>query len=337
MKKQNIVIATPLLFPQVGGSAFYADVFSRHWTAEKHIVTVVGFGSLLKFPTGIRHFLYMCKLARAILHADVVYALDTFSVALPSVILCHFLRKKIIIRVAGDFLWESYVNRTREQVLLSEFYTEERRLTFKESTIFDLTDFIFRYATHIVFSTEWQRKITIDAYSINVSKTHVVENVYASRTKRNIVPKNRIILSPLRNVFLKNKKGLEDAFTLITDRFFDPVLDTEISTYERLLERIQEAYMVVVPSISEVSPNLVLDALSLGVPVVVTKDCGIKERLGDLVVWVDPKDPRSIAEGMQLLMDARTYSEYMARISKFSYVQTEEMCARQFLNIGQTQ
>jgi len=333
MKPLIITIATPLVPPQVGGGAFYVDVFAREWRKAGHTVEVVSFGSLLRFPTGLRHILYLLKLLPRVLKSDAVYVLDTFSVALPAVFLCHILKKKVIVRVGGDFLWETYVNRTREKVLLSEFYTEERQFTFKENTIFDLTNFIFQYATKVVFSTEWQKDICTAAFQIDMSKVHVVENVFASGTKRNIVPKNRIILSPSRNIFLKNKVGLMQAFALIKDRFFDAELDTETSSREELLKRISEAYMVVVPSLSEVSPNTVLDALSLGVPAVVTSDCGMKERLGDLVVWVDPKSPEDIARGIEILMDAKTYSEYMARISKFSYVQSEEVCARSFLNL----
>lgn len=333
-KKLSIVIATPLLSPQIGGGAFYTDVFSREWRAQGHTVKVVGFSGLLQFPTGLRHLLYLFKLLPKIIHADVVYALDTFSVALPAVFLCHILKKKVIVRVGGDFLWESYVNRTREKVLLSEFYNEERKFTFKENTMFDLTNFIFQHASKIVFSTEWQKNICVDAYDLDQGKVHVVENIYALRTKRNIVPKNRVILSPARTIFLKNKAGLEIAFSMVKDRFFDARLDTETSTHTELLERMSLSYMVVVPSLSEVSPNTVLDAISLGVPCVVTKDCGIKERLGDLVVWVDPKSPEDIAQGIELLMDAKTYSEYMARISKFSYVQSSEACAAQFLTIA---
>lgn len=334
MKPLRIIIATPSIFPQIGGGAFYADVFAREWRKSGHEVGVVGFGSLLRFPTGIRHFLYLFKLLPKIFQADVVYVLDTFSVALPTIFLGHILKKKVIVRVGGDFLWENYVNRTREKVLLSEFYDEERKFTFKENTIFDLTNFIFQYAYKIVFSTEWQKNICIDAYDLDMAKVHVVENVYPAKTKRNIVPKNRVILSPSRNIFLKNKVGLTQAFALVKDRFFDAELDTHISTHEVLLERISEAYMLVMPSLSEVSPNSVLDALSLGVPVVVTKDCGLKDRLGDLVVWVDPKSPEDIARGIETLMDAKAYSEYMARMSKFSYVQSEETCASLFLNLA---
>ncbi len=333
MKQLTITIATPLVSPQIGGGALYADVFSRAWRNEGHVVHVVPFGALMRFPTGLRHFLYLLKLLPKILHSDVVYALDTFSVALPAVILCHVFKKKVIVRVGGDFLWETYVNRTREKILLSEFYDEERKFTFRENSIFDLTNFIFKYAYKVVFSTEWQRNIFLDAYELDMAKVHVVENIFAASTKRNIVPKNRVILSPSRNIFLKNKVGLMDAFVLVKDRFFDAELDTETSSREELLKRISDAYMVVVPSFSEVSPNIVLDALSLGVPAVVTSDCGMKERLGDLVVWVDPKSPEAIAEGIETLMDAKAYSEFMARMSKFSYTHSEEDCARSFLTI----
>lgn len=333
MKRHTIVIATPLFPPDIGGPALYAEMFSRIWSAEKNVVSVVSFGSLRKFPTGIRHVLYAFKLLPSLIKADVVFVLDAFSVALPAVILGHIFNRKIIVRVGGDFLLETYVNRTKEHVLLSEFYNEERQLTFKENTIFDLTKFVFQYANKVVFSTEWQKEICLKAYGLDPQKVSVVENAYPARAQRNIVPKNRIILSPSRNIFLKNKIGLEKAFAKVKDRFFDPVLDMQTSTHEELLARISEAYIVVVPSFSEVSPNLVLDAVSLGVPVVATEDCGIKERFSDVVLWVNPKDVQSIASGIETLMDAKAYSEYMARMSKFAYTRSEAEVSRDFLNL----
>jgi len=333
MKRYTITIATPLFPPDIGGPALYAEMFSRMWSQEGHDVSVVSFGSLKKFPTGLRHILYLFKLLPALIKADVVYALDTFSVALPVVVLGHILRKKVIVRVGGDFLWETYMHRTEEPVLLSDFYNEERPLTFKENTIFDLTNFIFQYADLVVFSTQWQKDIFLKSYSLDAQKVLVIENAFPSRAQRNIVPKNRIILSPSRDIFLKNKKGLEKAFAIVKERFFDPVLDVSVSSRDTLLSRMSEAYMVVVPSFSEVSPNMVLDAVSLGVPVVATEDCGIKDRFSDVVVWVNPKDPQSIASGIELLMDAKTYSEYMARMSKFAYTRSEKDVATDFLNL----
>ncbi|MHB1316292.1 MAG: glycosyltransferase family 4 protein [Minisyncoccota bacterium] len=334
IKKQKIVIATPLFPPDIGGPALYAEMFSRVLLKDGHDVSVVSFGSLSKFPTGLRHLSYLLKLIPSIIRADVVYILDTFSVAVPTIILCHLFKKKSIIRVGGDFLWESYVNRTKEKMLLSEFYDEERELTFKENSIFDLTNFVFKYVNKIIFSTEWQKNIYLDAYNIDEDKVHIVENIYTTRSQRNIVPKNRVILSPSRDIFLKNKEGLKQAFDIVKDRFFDAVLDTETSTQAELLNRINEAYMIVVPSFSEVSPNIVLDAISLGVPCVVTKDCGMKDLFGDIVVWIDPKDPKSIAEGIEMLMDSRTYSEYMFRMSKFEYSRSEDIVAQEFLDIA---
>lgn len=333
MKRYNITIATPLFPPDIGGPALYAEMFSRIWSQEGHYVSIVNFGALRSIPIGIRHLLYLIKLVPSMMKADAVFVLDTFSVALPVVILGHILHKKVIVRVGGDFLWETYVNRTKEQMLLSEFYSEERKFTFKENTIFDLTNFVFQYAYKVVFSTEWQKNICLKTYSLDVSKVSVVDNTFPYRPKRNIVPKNRIILSPSRNIFLKNKHGLEKAFAIVKERFFDPVLDMTTSTHEELLRRMQEAYMVVVPSFSEVSPNMVIDAVSLGVPVVATEDCGIKEHLSDVVVWVNPKDPQSIASGIELLMDAKTYSEYMARMSKFTYTRSEEDISGDFLKL----
>lgn len=333
MKKHRIIIATPSYPPQLGGPALYAETFSRIWEKQGCDVRVVSFGSVLMLPPGIRHLVYICRLFFAMTQADVVYVFDTCSLAAPVVVLGRLLRKKVIVRVAGDFLWESYVNRTQEKILLSEFYTEPRPFTFKENTIFDLTSFVFQYAHVIVFSTQWQKDIFLNAYTIDTAKVVVIGNIYMDHTKRNIVPKERLLLSPSRDIYLKNKEGLEKAFWMVKDRFFDVTLDTSISSHTVLRERIDAAYAVLVTSLSEVSPNMVIDAVVRGVPVVATEDCGIRDILGDTVIWVNPKDPEDIARGIETLMDAKVYSEYMARMSKFSYVRSEEQVAQEFLNL----
>ena len=331
MKKYRITIATPSFPPHIGGSALYAEIFSRLWSLKGHNVRCVSFQKLQKIPTGLRHIVYIVLLIPSVIYTDAVVALDTFSVALPAVLIGKLFHKKVVVRVGGDFLWETYLNRTKEKIFLSDFYTPSRRFTYKERIIYTLTDMMFRYADTIVFSTEWQKHIYEKAYTLDMSKVSVVENAYPVRSRRNIVPKNRTILSPSRNIFLKNKQGLQEAFDIVKERFFDVELDTRISTHTELLQRMSNAYMVVIPSFSEVSPNMLLDAVSLGVPVVATKDCGIKDRFSDVVVWVDPTNPQDIASGIELLMDAKMYSEYMARMSKHTYTRSEDEVAEEFL------
>ena len=332
--KKHILIATPIYPPDIGGPAQYAVMLRDGFEKSGHTVSVVSYGTLMRLPTGVRHLAYLCKLVPHAFSADTIVVLDTFSAAVPAIMLAKLLRKKTIVRVGGDFLWESYVERTHEPVLLSEFYTNssQRQLLYtqKEKKIFDLTMYVFRHATHIVFSTVWQRDIMMKPYDIVSSKVRVIENLYPARAKRNLVPKKKLILSPSRDIFLKNTHGLEAAFEILKQRFIDIYIDTATSSREVLLDRMSLAYCLVVPSLSEVSPNIVIDAVTMGVPVVVTEDCGIKDRLSDTVVWVDPRKPESIADGIALILDAQKYAEYMTKLSKFDVTHTADEIVQEF-------
>ncbi len=46
-----------------------------------------------------------------------VVALDTYSVAFPAVLAAMLFRKKLVLRVGGDFLWEQYLERVKKPKL----------------------------------------------------------------------------------------------------------------------------------------------------------------------------------------------------------------------------
>lgn len=332
-KPINIVIATGIYPPEIGGPAFYAQMLFSRFNKLGHDTKVVTYGWIKELPTGLRHFIYFLKLIPSAISYDVILVLDTFSVALPAILAGKLFGKKIVLRIGGDFLWEIYLERTKEPILLSEFYKQQRNYSGKEKMIFNLTKFILEKSDIIVFTTEWQKNIMAEAYDINPEKVKVIENVYENRQKRSVIPKQRIILSPSRNIFLKNKSSLKKAFDVLSNRFPGIILDTLISDYRSLTERIFESYCVVVPSYSEVSPNIVLDALSLGVPVVLTSDCGLKDKFKNLIVWIDPLNSQSISDGVMELLDAEKYNEYMQRISKFSYSHSKEDVTNEFLSV----
>jgi len=69
-----------------------------------------------------------------------IVVLDTWSAAVPTMYACKLMRKKYIIRTGGDFLWEAYVERAGEMVLLKDFYaTSIGKLSRKERFTFELS------------------------------------------------------------------------------------------------------------------------------------------------------------------------------------------------------
>lgn len=333
MKGKNIFIATGVYPPQIGGPAKYAEMLFKTFSEKGYNVSVASFGDFLYLPTGIRHLFYFLKILPLVLKADFIIALDTYSVCLPTVFASFIFRKKIVIRTGGDFLWENFLERTKKQIRLSDFYKEKRDFNLKEKLIFRITKFLLQNVSSVVFSTQKQREIFIESYDLKEEKTTVIENLYLQNKKRNIVPKDKIIFSPSRDIFLKNKDGLEKSFFNLKKRFFDISLDTSIKIGDDFDKNLLSSYILVVPSVSEISPNIVLEALSVGIPTVLTEDCFIKDRISDYVIFIKPEDIESISNGIEKLLDAKVYSEYMAKISKFNFVHTKEEIAEEFLSI----
>ncbi len=58
---------------------------------------------------------------------------------------------------------------------------------------------------------------------------------------------------------------------------------------------------------------------------------GLKDRLGDTVLYIDPKNPDDIAEKISMLADSDTRETYAIRAREFSYVHTYEDIAKEFL------
>src|SRR3989338_6966992 len=163
----RIFIATGIYPPKIGGPAQYAQNLKEALEKLGHRVAVKTYGIEDKLPTGVRHLFLFFKIILNVLKSDIVFALDTFSVGLPSVLACKIFNKKGIIRTGGDFLWEQYVERTKRKVLFRDFYqTEKDNFSFKEKIIFKLTKWTLKNTSKIIFSTSCQRDIFVKAYEI---------------------------------------------------------------------------------------------------------------------------------------------------------------------------
>lgn len=333
VKKFNILVATGIYPPDIGGPAKYAQMLVSSAFEEGHFAKAISFGSYLKYPTIIRHFLYFFKLLPSVYRSDFIIALDTFSVCLPAYIASKIFRKKIIIRTGGDFLWESYLDRTKEYIKLSNFYKQKRNFNLKEKIIFNITKKLLNRVCRIVFSTKYQMDIFIEAYKIDKKKTIVIENFYGTPPKRNIIPKQKNIIAPFRDTFLKNKYKILKAEEILKKRFVDINIDFSIHTGQDFNNHLHSAYCVLIPSISEISPNLAIDAVTAGIPVILTEDCGIRDRLDGFVLWTNPEDPNDIADNVSKLLDNKEYSTLVSKLSRFNFSHTGREIILEFIKV----
>jgi hypothetical protein len=178
----KILVCTGIYPPDVGGPAEYARHLFYEFCRQGNRVKVLVYKLERKLPFLVSHSWYFFRVLFNIYKANLIIALDTFSVGWPAVCAARLFRKKILIRIGGDFLWENYVEATGHLITLSDFYKKMPALSLRHKTIFSITKFVLRNASALVFTTGWQKDIWQKAYNLKQDKLFIVENYYGEKT-----------------------------------------------------------------------------------------------------------------------------------------------------------
>lgn len=302
----KILIATPLYPPQVGGPAKYAKSLAEEFERQGHKARVVAYGRAERaLPPGLRHVWYALRLLRPLRNADAVLAMDTWSVGLPTLWVSRLWRKRMVIRIGGDALWEEYVDRTKEMVKLSEFYAAQRHLTLKERLMYKAIASLAQYAV-FAFNSVWQQSLWTGVYGLRPERTTVVSNLYPAAGE-SVPASGKIFVVAGRDNALKNKQGLHEAFERVRQTHPDIMLDEETLPPERHTQRIKSCYAVIIPSISEVNPNSAIEAAAARKPFIAPEDCGGKDALAGMGLFVNTASAQALAAGMERLLDPDFY------------------------------
>ena len=333
-KIKHILISTPLYPPQIGGPSQYAKNLADKLIEKGNTVSVSHFGVFLKYPTVIRHIAYFFSVCRMVWVADFVIILDTFSVGFPTVLACKLFNKKCVIRTGGDFLWEFYVERTKRKILFRNFYiTEKSNFSFKEKIVFFLSSWTMRHSDIMIFSTDWQRKIFISAYSLREDKTAIIENYYGPKesdldsnmelktfiaTTRDLVWKN---IDTIKHVWNKKDSRIPHGIDLLTVS----------SEYHQFMDEMKRSYAVILVSLGDISPNMILDAIRYNRPFICTREVGIYDRIKDAGIFVDPLDEKQIEDAVLQLMSIEGYKNAKEKVRSFHFTHTWDEIAGEFI------
>ncbi|MEK7621555.1 MAG: hypothetical protein AAB415_00025 [Patescibacteria group bacterium] len=329
----KILIATGIYPPDIGGPAQYAFNLEQEFIRLGHEVKVIKFSAVRRLPSFIRHLVYFFKILFVLPRANFVLVLDTFSVALPAVVASKLFNKKVIIRTGGDFLWESYVERTGDLVLLRNFYQTTRHdWNLKEKIIFKLTRWILNRASTVVFSTDWQRQIWREPYQLNLTKTKIIEN-YCGGKEASVAPTVKNFVGGTRQLKWKNLDILQRAFARAREKNPELILDLETLPYDKFLEKIKSCYAVILVSLGDISPNLILDALRYNKPFILSHENGLFERLKEVAIFVDPNNSDDIETKIKWLADEKNYEIIKEKIKNFNFTHLWSDIAHEFLEL----
>lgn len=121
----KILIASGIYPPDIGGPATYSKLLFGELTRRDLPVSVLSFGAVRFLPKGIRHIVFFLKLLRRCIHTDIVFAQDTVSVGLPSLLVSKILRKTFVLRVPGDYAWEQATQRFKVADKIDDFQSKK--------------------------------------------------------------------------------------------------------------------------------------------------------------------------------------------------------------------
>ena len=98
---------------------------------------------------------------------------------------------------------------------------------------------------------------------------------------------------------------------------------------------MKEAYAIILPSLSEVSPNFILEAVSFNKPFIVTKETGLVESLKDIGLFADPLSVGDIKSKIEFLLENHNYMERKKKIESFNFTHTYKEIAREIIELSE--
>lgn len=358
--QKKIVVATGTFPPEVSGQATYVWRFVEQLKSRSDIAThVVTYGNNEpeKNVTFIdrspwRHLKYFLAIRKELRRGGIIYAQDLFSSGLPAA-LAKGKHNKLFIRLGGDFLWEKMVNSDRTHIGFGQYYLTPK--IWQEKIFIRLFKFILWRADKVIFNNEWQKNIYQKFYHIPAEKIDVLlsYNLASFNLPQDDIEKNDEIIFAGRFIPLKNLRRLIKAFKQITtDKKLviigeGPLLeelkflandDSRIQIENRmdraeLWERIKKCYAFILPSLSEMNPNVAREAFNLRKPVILTKEVGFSPEAKKYFKLIDPMSIDEIRSGIEFFLDDKNYADHLEKIKDIYFYENQEEAVNKFLTL----
>jgi glycosyltransferase involved in cell wall biosynthesis len=225
--------------------------------------------------------------------ADVIYALDPVSVGLPASLAAFVLHKKFVLRVAGDYAWEQGRQRFGVKDELDEF--QHKKYSAPVERFRSLQRFVARRAKKIVVPSEYMRRIV----STWLPDSEKIERIYSSihvpvgfdlPADR---PEGFLVVTAARRVPWKGIEALEQVVAREKNWHF---FLAENLPHREAMGWIKSADVFALNSTYEGLSHLLVEAMSLGTPVVATNVGGNPELIanGSEGLIIPPKDDEAL-------------------------------------------
>jgi len=306
-------------------------------------VVVAKFGDVRHLPKVLRHMAYFAQVYKASKDADLILALDPVSTGLSAMLAAKLRRVPFVVKVVGDYAWEQGRQRFGVRATLDEFVFE--RATHPAVVILRAVQSLVAKNAHTVLVpseylkkiiTRWgisSNRISVIYNAVNVGTVDSLEDDGKGPTRPRIVTAGRLVpwkgiggvidaVEQIRTTIPETSLTVigagpeEDALMRYAAvRLKDGYLFTGALTHEDTLTLLQDADLFVLNSTYEGLSHLLIEALTLGVPVVATKVGGNAELIDDGVngVLVPAKDLGALVAACTKVLTDTTFAEELSR------------------------
>ena len=336
MKIKSIALISAFFPPSIGGPATFVSQIGPEFEALGYAVSYLNLEPYKQFSKLKRLVYFFHDLWRKTKKVDFILIADTWSVLVPTAVFCFFTRKKYAVRIGGDFLWETYVTRTKKHVKLSVFYSAGARFSLKEKIIFFLSSFCLKHAQAVIFNTAWQRDIWQKPYTLEKGKVFVVENSFVTNLSdymwNNSKPK--ILRSPVRTSEFKNIAILKKVWGSIAEKYPNVILSFEHIHPSEREKVLSETYAVVQSSVSDVAPNLICESVASGCPFICAEDTGLKNLVPNSTgLYIDTADEKELQQAIEYIIDGYTHRHLVENSKKLKVQRTYKVLATEYDDI----
>lgn len=284
----KLLVATPLYPPEIGGPATYAEILTRELPKRGIDVSIVKFSEVRHLPRLIRHITYYRRVLAAARDADVILALDPVSVGLPAMKAAQKLGKKFVVKIVGDYAWEQGQQRFGIKENLDEF-VKNKQVPLPVRMLRKIQTRVARSATRVLVPSEYLKDI-VEAWGIKTENISVINNAITIPEHLFIPAKGNdefLIVSAGRRVPWKGFEAIEE-LQKSHPNWTIKVLSN--LPREELLGWIKAADVFVLNSEYEGFPHILVEAMTLGTPIVATNIRANTFIVGDDGILIPPKD-----------------------------------------------
>ncbi len=270
--------------------------------------------------------------------ADIVYAFSSVSCGVP-LSLAKLKKPKKVLRLGGDFCWERYTDRGGLKSL-REWYGSKPHVQKVMASLLNTFD-------HIVFSTKFQEDIYNEFYS-RLPSHSVIHNALPEGEVRHHEKHD-----PLRVLFMGRFVGFKNlprliralapltniTLTLVGHGPMESVVRQLVVRFE-LQKRVRfmepqhggdkrkifdEHDLLILPSVTEISPNVALEASATGLPVFLTEETGLENELAQRVRICALRTEEEITKALnECIEQYETYAQ--KAVSPLEHRSWQEVC-----------